>query len=867
MDGLTVDQVVEVPDALDRLTSQNINVIDCASDISDDEWKSNNKRGRLFIAPCSGPNRSELQGNIQKIALRTTPRSALCPKENAVDSTPDRLASHNVDVIDCASDLSNDGRRTNNKRKTRITPPSKSAFYSMGDAVDDTFNHGGNNNNPSKDIGKSRTTSSSQFQMPACQVHSNVVDLTTHDSHSNICQNYIAESSKGEQNSKEMVDKRLSPLLIADDTDIGEIYENPRTSHRTQEFDSPQDDSGSSRELRVKEKGSCRQKGKGILTEEDFDGKRKLLSGRTLASKLDGVGRANKEACVGSEDSSGWVSTRTRKLNPSSSDEEHLCDREDDPRNVTKRPRNVVVRRYNEDGSNARNHSSSSQNLSVPSKSLILSQEHRGCLLNKKPGSSHKTQNSDSHQDDSGTSWELMVKEKDSRRLKGKERLTEEEFDEKRKPLVGRTCAGKLDGVGPDNKEACVRSEDSPGWRSTRKRTRNLNPSLADEEHLCHKEVDPGNVTKRPRNVVVRRDNEDGNIARNHSVSSQNLSVAPISLTLSQQRRGCPLNDHHGSSNTAFKRRKKSSGTHHCGSSSSRIGNSKVDFGSSGEPSNVRSVRTQNRCTAGSFSRIVDIDDFSLDRSNGSHNRDCSRNSESEVRATQVEDDEILALELQEQLYNESNVAADREIDEQIVWELYQGSFQYTFPSGSHHESHPTSSFMSNLHRQYISESSQNSSTHRVTQDRVPTATRMPQTRRRIPAEPRTRSSRQRSPQYPPRMDVDMRMYVLEALESVNNIGVARGLLQRDFNENDYEMLLALDENNHQHCGASEARINGLPESMVQTDNLEACSVCLETPSIGDTMRHLPCLHRFHKDCIDEWLRRRSSCPICKSFI
>lgn len=33
---------------------------------------------------------------------------------------------------------------------------------------------------------------------------------------------------------------------------------------------------------------------------------------------------------------------------------------------------------------------------------------------------------------------------------------------------------------------------------------------------------------------------------------------------------------------------------------------------------------------------------------------------------------------------------------------------------------------------------------------------------------------------------------------------------------NDYEMLLALDENNHQHCGASEAKINGLPEWTVQ---------------------------------------------------
>jgi hypothetical protein len=43
------------------------------------------------------------------------------------------------------------------------------------------------------------------------------------------------------------------------------------------------------------------------------------------------------------------------------------------------------------------------------------------------------------------------------------------------------------------------------------------------------------------------------------------------------------------------------------------------------------------------------------------------------------------------------------------------------------------------------------------------------------------------------------------------------------------------------------------------------CSVCLDCFEGGGTLRMLPCLHRFHKDCIDEWLQRKPFCPLCKA--
>ncbi|KAJ1259449.1 hypothetical protein BS78_10G156100 [Paspalum vaginatum] len=44
------------------------------------------------------------------------------------------------------------------------------------------------------------------------------------------------------------------------------------------------------------------------------------------------------------------------------------------------------------------------------------------------------------------------------------------------------------------------------------------------------------------------------------------------------------------------------------------------------------------------------------------------------------------------------------------------------------------------------------------------------------------------------------------------------------------------------------------------------CSVCLGVFKAGETVRLLPaCLHLYHVECIDPWLRIHSTCPICRS--
>ena len=41
------------------------------------------------------------------------------------------------------------------------------------------------------------------------------------------------------------------------------------------------------------------------------------------------------------------------------------------------------------------------------------------------------------------------------------------------------------------------------------------------------------------------------------------------------------------------------------------------------------------------------------------------------------------------------------------------------------------------------------------------------------------------------------------------------------------------------------------------------CAICMIDFEVGDQMRFLPCLHAYHKDCIDDWLMRSFTCPSC----
>ncbi|XP_071736339.1 uncharacterized protein [Rutidosis leptorrhynchoides] len=468
---------------------------------------------------------------------------------------------------------------------------------------------------------------------------------------------------------------------------------------------------------------------------------------------------------------------------------------------------------------------------------------------------------------------DIVAEAKDSHRFKGKGVSRHSSFfneaDTRSRHLSNRSSIVFKDATGT--------SKESDGWKTTHNTTRKADPTLVDHgQHISRGKGVSSSTIDQHMNRGLQTDNKNNGQSSNINNHFDDLdidwlsSVSPPPDTMSR------LSHNLGQ----FKERAQLTKRQREGVVLSNKrehdvpGVSDVDMMSRStreEPSTSRSTRNKNRRAASTSCPVIAIDELSPQV--GNDDVSTNRNSNEGVRALQLEADEILARELQEQLYNEeleSSLGFDQQ--EQRSHAIHTGTRPAFRPASRVSLSNPRPSVSRN--HPHIRGGAQ---------AQTSTSARLARLRSRFPGRPRTISSAttSRNSIFPSSMDVDMRMQILEALEAFNDMdlpndflpfndmGLPSELLQlgREFNENDYEMLLALDDNNHQHGGATHAQINNLPQSTVQAENLQECSICLETPTIGETIRHLPCLHRFHKDCIDEWLRRKTSCPVCKSSV
>ncbi|CAO1405442.1 unnamed protein product, partial [Diamesa tonsa] len=80
-----------------------------------------------------------------------------------------------------------------------------------------------------------------------------------------------------------------------------------------------------------------------------------------------------------------------------------------------------------------------------------------------------------------------------------------------------------------------------------------------------------------------------------------------------------------------------------------------------------------------------------------------------------------------------------------------------------------------------------------------------------------------------------------------------------------------IEERGNRGATQETIEINTLPHKYKklrrasETDeDSEKCTICLSQFELDNDVRRLPCMHLFHRDCVDQWLVTSKHCPICR---
>ncbi|XP_020371302.2 E3 ubiquitin-protein ligase RNF165 [Rhincodon typus] len=68
----------------------------------------------------------------------------------------------------------------------------------------------------------------------------------------------------------------------------------------------------------------------------------------------------------------------------------------------------------------------------------------------------------------------------------------------------------------------------------------------------------------------------------------------------------------------------------------------------------------------------------------------------------------------------------------------------------------------------------------------------------------------------------------------------------------------------HKYKKRMQQNLKEPKEDEEETDFDEKCTICLCMLEEGEDVRRLPCMHLFHRVCVDQWLATSKKCPICR---
>eukprot|EP00970_Alexandrium_tamarense_P012580 scaffold2954_cov195-Alexandrium_tamarense.AAC.19 len=71
-------------------------------------------------------------------------------------------------------------------------------------------------------------------------------------------------------------------------------------------------------------------------------------------------------------------------------------------------------------------------------------------------------------------------------------------------------------------------------------------------------------------------------------------------------------------------------------------------------------------------------------------------------------------------------------------------------------------------------------------------------------------------------------------------------------------------ENLTQQSVSTHIENDNTPQSHIDYDDSQMCSICILPLEHGDRIADLDCNHYYHSDCLSEWIKTKNTCPLCQ---
>ena len=92
---------------------------------------------------------------------------------------------------------------------------------------------------------------------------------------------------------------------------------------------------------------------------------------------------------------------------------------------------------------------------------------------------------------------------------------------------------------------------------------------------------------------------------------------------------------------------------------------------------------------------------------------------------------------------------------------------------------------------------------------------------------------------------------------------------RRNQNDNYSSINAAISERDHTSTSnphfLHDRKDDVIENQEMGIDDNHQCSICLSQYHDGDILRMLPCFHKYHRSCVDPWLKKKTNCPLCNT--